>query len=257
MMIKYSPGPLRKRGQTHSDVQWATWHSNINSAFANLRKKACNDSKDLSMQSQDQKNSFMGSHVAVGFKLMYDQVPAQLMGKFLSYVAAQNISVVHLVREATVLRLASHQQTSVAHTSNATLAQQLHYELMKWTDGQAVAIAVKEIEEMHVKWQLRLQMYPLIRYHYVSYESLLGSLRSFYLAECVRSLGLHAVDEPYAQIAASLVQLHEPTCEQRVERYHALAPFLNGTRSESACAMLAGRPLDTMTELSLACSICF
>ena len=49
---------------------------------------------------------------AVGYKLMYNQVPAHLLKEFGKWVLQRRICVVHLVREATVLRLASIQQSN-------------------------------------------------------------------------------------------------------------------------------------------------
>jgi len=104
-MVKYSPSTLRTSKRSHLDISWEDWKRDAENAFNRLTCKA-------------QK----GQHGMVGFKLMYDQVPVQFIDKFLEWLQQQDITVVQLVREATILRIASQHHLSVAHTTNATLA---------------------------------------------------------------------------------------------------------------------------------------
>ena len=58
--------------------------------------------------------------LAVGWKLMYDQVPAPLIGPFVEWVRNNSIRVVHLVREASLLQHLSSDEahrTKVYHTT--------------------------------------------------------------------------------------------------------------------------------------------
>ena len=89
MMIQYSPDPLLSRNMTHAEVSWHSWVKDVNHAFQALQEEHCQG---------------VLTRQAVGFKLMYDQVPEHLISKFLEYVAQHNITVLHLVREATILR---------------------------------------------------------------------------------------------------------------------------------------------------------
>ena len=62
-----------------------------------------------------------------------------------------------------------------------------------------------------------------------------------YAADVVAFLGQRAVADPFGRVEDGLLQLHERTCAERVDRFDALAPFLAGTRCEAACALLANR----------------
>jgi len=50
-----------------------------------------------------------GSALSIGFKLMYNQIPPQFLedGKLESYLREHNVSIIHLVREAKILRMVS------------------------------------------------------------------------------------------------------------------------------------------------------
>ena len=134
LMEWLSPEPLRRRKRTQADVTWAEWQTEAEGAFAALRKKqGCHGGG-----AGDQQR-------AIGFQLMYDQVPPQHTGRFLEYVASRNITVLHLVREATVLRLASHMQTHSPrwHTADKAEAMRLREApTMRWGAGSRGVRAV-------------------------------------------------------------------------------------------------------------------
>ena len=234
-MIAYSPGPLlHSRNMTHAQVSWDVWVEDANRAFRALQEKNCE--RTLTPR-------------AVGFKLMYDQVPEQLIPNFLQYVAQYNITVLHLVREAIILRLASHAQTSVAHSNNSSYVATLHYEKWNPKDRSRVADQIKRMESINAAWRRLLLFNPLIKYHYVSYEQLIGPWKRMYVDELIRFTGVEA--DAAALPPHELVQLHERTCSERVHEYAIFETLLGETQTTAACAMLEGRPLKQSTVLSL------
>lgn len=221
MMIGYS------RRYPGDGVSWDAWRADAERAFDALRRAA------------------PAASTACGFKLMRDQVPRALVPRFLDWLAARRIRVAHLVREASILRLASHvaAEGSIHSNDPARVAETRRGAKMRWRAAGAVAAAVRDIERGNDWWHERLQFHPRLVYHYVAYESLVGDGAAAYAADVVRFLGPRAAADPFALVDGGLLALHERACADRVERFDALAPFLNGTRCEAACAQLANRSL--------------
>ena len=233
MMILYSHGPLLKRNMTHAEVSWDVWVNDANRAFQLLQKENCQG---------------ILTRRAVGFKLMYDQVPEHLISNFLEYVAQHNITVLHLVREAVILRLASHAQTSVSQSNNASFVATLRYQKWNPKDPSLVVDQIKRTESVDAAWRRLLLFNPLIKYHYVSYEQLTGPWKQMYLEELIRFTGVEA--NAAALVPHELVQLHEGTCSERVHEYANFATLLGETQTTAACAMLEGRPVGHSPTLS-------
>ena len=234
MMILYSHGPLLKsRNMTHAEVSWDVWVNDANRAFQLLQKENCQG---------------ILTRRAVGFKLMHDQVPEHLISNFLEYVAQHNITVLHLVREAVILRLASHAQTSVSQSNNASFVATLRYQKWNPKDPSLVVDQIKRTESVNAAWRRLLLFNPLIKYHYVSYEQLTGPWKQMYLEELIRFTGVEA--NAAALVPHELVQLHEGTCSERVHEYANFATLLGETQTTAACAMLEGRPVGHSPTLS-------
>ena len=90
MMIKYSHMKNRVvEGYNYSTVPWAKWRADSEAQWARLT--ASHERHQIP---------------AIGYKLMYDQVPPRLVNEFIKYVVEGNISVVHLEREAVLLQAA-------------------------------------------------------------------------------------------------------------------------------------------------------
>jgi len=90
MMIKYSYMKSRVvEGYNYSTVPWAKWRADSEAQWARLT--ASHERHEIP---------------AIGYKLMYDQVPPRLVSEFIKYVVEGNISVVHLEREAVLLQVA-------------------------------------------------------------------------------------------------------------------------------------------------------
>eukprot|EP00316_Scyphosphaera_apsteinii_P016817 CAMPEP_0119314000 /NCGR_PEP_ID=MMETSP1333-20130426/31227_1 /TAXON_ID=418940 /ORGANISM="Scyphosphaera apsteinii, Strain RCC1455" /LENGTH=202 /DNA_ID=CAMNT_0007319009 /DNA_START=372 /DNA_END=980 /DNA_ORIENTATION=- len=174
---------------THPEVSWQSWAADAHNAFQTMQKQYC-----------------MGLRKAVvGYKLMYDQVPNHLIPDFLQFVAQHNITVVHLVREATILRLASHHQSSISHSNNATLVAKLHY--AQWT-----------------QWRPR---------------NIHATIEQVYLEQLIRFIGAEA--DTSTAVPHELIKLHEGTCSERVAQYSIIENILGNTQTAAACAMIEGR----------------
>ena len=80
----------------------------------------------------------------------------------------------HLVREASILRLASHAQTGLSHSTDAAWVAQHRKPKMTWAAPEPVAAAVRAIEAGNDWWHERLEFHPSVAYHYVAYEQLVS-----------------------------------------------------------------------------------
>ena len=91
----------RANAQHWKSFEWQAWRDEAERAFANVSARH-------------------PAALAVGWKLMYNHVPAQLTGPFVEWVRNSSIRVVHLVREASLLQHLSSDEahrTKVYHTT--------------------------------------------------------------------------------------------------------------------------------------------
>lgn len=159
------------------------------------------------------------------------------------------------MREAKILRLASdhnyqHQKGMLMHTENATLvAAYRDTPKMPWNDETIDKMLL--LEQNSADWQTTIHFMPIVHDHYLSYESLLlEEDRRQYLDQVVAFLS-PVVNQPSlssrsshgdaeAANASNLLQLHEPTCSDRIENYESFVshPKAKGSRSAAACRML-------------------
>ena len=81
MMIKYSHMQSRVvGGYDYSTVPWAKWRADCDAQWARLT-------------ASHERHEIPNEIPAIGYKLMYDQVPPRLVNEFIKYVVEENISV--------------------------------------------------------------------------------------------------------------------------------------------------------------------
>lgn len=170
-----------------------------------------------------------------GFKLMYYQMPRSL-SKFYEYVVDRNLDILHLVREATVLRLAPDLHR-YGRVRSAELAVELQLKTRQWTPKlKGLKAKVKWLEGLDKIWTNRLARLA-VNYLYVSYENLLlQPTCGTYRRDIVRFVN------PAGDLSkknSTLYRTHDITCEARIAGYATkVAALLSGTRAHQACAML-------------------
>jgi hypothetical protein len=216
---------------------------------------------------------------AAGFKLMYDQIPPMFLDQLLHHWVEDDIAILHMVREASILRMASvnnYKTKKILHTTNTTLAALTKSgedsELVTFSNLNATVKRVQMVESVDALWQRRLSFFPKLRYHYISYESLLSSpsregqlwqvlsfLKPFLdpiapssssqssssllpvpsttTTSSTSSSSYHDLIQQ-AIHSTTLLQLHQPLCSKRIQDYDELRLLLEGTRTASACDLL-------------------
>jgi len=235
MLIGYS-GILKNKT---IDLAWNQYENDFLSAMQAVQSAALDEQKNKAT-----------SYVAVGFKLMYDQIPYQFIDNFIALIHAEKIVVLHLDRAATVLTLASkynngNQILSLGkmHSTNVSEIQLYrNTERMPWTNGTIETIISKEKEKAAWERTLRLSD-KAIPVHYFMYEALIWTKKiqmkqvmSFLMPE------IHLELEDILE-NTTLLQLHEPLCSERIEDYASLRehPIYRDTYSAMACKLLEQR----------------
>jgi len=212
----------------HASTTWPTYKKDLDSAFA----EACEDNPAVS----------------IGFKLMYDQIPPQFLeeGNLETYMRENGVSFLHLVREAKILRQASHyneQNTNPNHinkTVNATVAKTVRDDPKLPWNNETIDSMLK-IENISVEWQQKIHFMPLVPDYYLSYESLLNEEdRLNQIGQITAFLTNRNVDTSALQTNGNLLQLHAPLCSDRVENYEKFRMHdkVRGSRTAAACDLI-------------------
>ena len=242
-MERWAPR-MMAHSQNRSTVSGATWQQEADAAFEQLERQYCSGS------SPQQR--------AVGWKLMHLQFPPALHPSerysFLSeYLVSRNVSIVSLVREATVLRIASGQQSfkfvkgkvvaSAPFTTDASVADKAMHSAAPIQLGHAQALQIHTMEREDDEWDLQLRQANAVRFHRITYEALTGPQRHDSLREAVRWLGIEDAAGSFAVNNNSLKLLHEPSCRERVANWTMVRRSLEGTRCVKACDELDARSM--------------
>lgn len=192
-----------------------------------------------------------------GFKLMYDQVkgPGQVIngthlpdGWFQEYLHTRKVRIVHLVREAVILNLASSFQTAANakqlnlngsnthHTADPkSVAARGHTEKFPFTDQHLPLLHAKEREHVHWLHFLRRTGLP---YHYLSYEDLMSHRRDILVHMALQFLGVRNLVS-YPKLHGGFLRIHKFDCEGRIANFKKVKRLLHGTMSARACRILA------------------
>jgi hypothetical protein len=154
----------------------------------------------------------------VGYKLMYNQIPCG--EHFYHYLKRNQITVIHLVREAIFLSItSSHTDEGLWHSNNASVANHTRnstplasQSLLAWDRK------LTEAENVISFYRTRLTNSIGVQYHFLPYERLLGQHREKNLLGAITSINPSVVtawaNKPFDSVG--LLQLHEPVCSKRV-----------------------------------------
>ena len=213
-------------------VSWLTYQKNFDDAFAEVCQ--------------------FNPAEAIGFKLMYDQVPPHFFddGNMAGYFRRNNVSVLHLVREAKILKLASQynnrQQKKIfgsMHTANATIAEKFRITAQKMPWDNHTVDVMLELEKFSQDIQKKIHFMPLVPDFYFTYESLLHEKErlsqihqvSYFLTGNARTKNVQI-----EKTESMLEKLHESICSDRIENYNEFRthPKVRDSRSAAACDLV-------------------
>ena len=152
LLIKYSH--ITHRGGI-ANVTWQQYQNDLDNAFTEVCE--------------------YNPATSIGFKIMYDQIPPQFItNKTLqSYFEDKDVNIIHLVREAKILVLASKHdvgERGFHHTTNSSMVRETSS--LNWNE-KMIDIMLK-MEKTSVEWQFKIHdMAPLVQNYYVAYENIL------------------------------------------------------------------------------------
>ena len=236
MLIQYS-------FKSFENVSIEEWTRAADEAFNRVCREAEQQGKDIA-----------------GFKLMYDQVKgpfrtlngAKLPEQwFFDYLVKHRVRIVHLVREAAILHLASDFHTHVNsqtlqfadtfashHTADKKDAE-ARKKVKKMRFRRSDLPRLKRLEKEHRQWLLLLKATGL-PYQYLSYEDLMSFRRDTVVHMVLQFLGVKNMIS-YPRLQGSLLRTHKSYCEDRIADWDQVKPLLNGTMSLRACNMLSAQ----------------
>lgn len=217
---------------------WGDWQQQCMEALEEARSKAAS-----------RKHA-----AAAGFKLMYSQVRHDPYN-FTSWLVEKNISVLHLVREASLLRLndVRHEAARVAQVGrslysvkNSSMIQELRtaFAPRAYTPASIRGV-VHNLEKPVLMWRGLLHESHRLHHHEVHYERLLSvSTAAEEFSAALSFLGA-SPEDAHPIIATDengiSMRIHPPTCDQRITNWSQLKSAINGTMTYRACEFLAGQ----------------
>ncbi len=240
LMITYSRGNMSDSNRTA--LQWPEYEYDLNSAIQDSidANQSCHPSTPSSVVGQERS--------AAGFKLMYDQIPEQFIesGEIFDYFVKNDIAIIHLIREAKILNIASGQQSNgmpdgQPHTADESIASKLRKSSLPITWDETTVQKVLNAEEADRTWQRLLSSKPNLKYHRLIYEKMLAKEDRRIEFEQVFGFLNTNQNSDLMKLDSMLLQLHQPTCKGRVERYEKFYEAIAGTKTSAACKWLDKR----------------
>lgn len=195
---------------------------------------------------------------AAGFKLMYARIhPSKFdTERMIEYCVENDVAIIHLVRDAKVLRIASQStmekekhllEVGLPHTVDKAKAAMIRDQntLFEW--DQSLIDQIKIEEDIDDQWERMLSFAPKLKYHRLTYEKMLSedSLE----VEISQILSFFDLEQQSANIDSQLLQLHKAVCPGRVANYDELRERMEGTRTAAACDYLDEIYSDAESEL--------
>lgn len=200
-------------------VGWDTYWQAVENAFTKLKQQGTSSPK------------------WIGFKLMYDQIPTHLRRQLFEKFAEENVTVIHLIREATILRWAHLAQRKQDEKDGIFVGKHVHL----LGDSRPVLIDPGKAKSFVYASEATIGLHSNIL---ASYRSNLTSFEVKY--ECLISkesaqffFGLFGFLQVFPMRVPDLTgiraRLHEGSCSDRISNWEHVAPVLHGTKTLSAC----------------------
>jgi len=177
---------------------------------------------------------------SIGFKVMYNQIPPQFIEdkRLQTYFKENNVRVIHLVREAKILKIASGHDVKARgghnhhHTTNSSEITKVPP--MEW--DEELIDEMLELEKVSLDWHDNIHtMSPLVSSHYVSYENILGEERRKEIVAQIVAFVSGKFD-PNVKVAEGTLLKQSDSCSARIENYAGFRAHEKVIHSRSAAA---------------------
>lgn len=177
---------------------------------------------------------------SIGFKLMYDQIPPKFIKdrRLQTYFEENGVNLIHLVREAKILILASQhdvRERGFHHSTNSSSSKPQETSPLDW--GEKDIEKMLDMENTSLWWQDQVhKMTPLVQNYYVSYEHLLGEEKRKHLVGQISGFVSGSYDRDARKANGVLLKQSESTCSSRITNYQAFRAHKRVINSRSAAA---------------------
>ena len=177
---------------------------------------------------------------SIGFKLMYDQIPPKFIKdrRLQTYFENNGVNLIHLVREAKILVLASQhdvRERGFHHSTNSSSSKPQETSPLHW--GEKDIEKMLAMENTSLWWQDQVhKMTPLVQNYYVSYEHLLGEDKRKHLVGQISGFVSGSYDRDARKANGVLLKQSESTCSSRITNYQAFRAHKKVINSRSAAA---------------------
>lgn len=213
LLIRYS-----KKGVKES-VSWETYSQDVENAFSKLQQKS------------------VARHRWVGFKLMYDQIPTHLRGQLFEKFVEENVTVIHLIREATLLRWAHGAQRKQDAKDGIFLGKHVHLlgdsRPVKIDPGKAKSFVDASEATISLHSNILAGYRSNLTSYELKYESLISKESARFFFGLFGFLEVCPMRVP--DLTGVRARLHEGSCGDRISNWAHVAPVLRGTKTLSAC----------------------
>eukprot|EP00040_Diaphanoeca_grandis_P040107 m.261274 g.261274 ORF g.261274 m.261274 type:complete len:327 (-) comp41789_c0_seq1:132-1112(-) len=231
------------------DMSWENFLRGVNCGYLKAHKLW----KDRLRDSYNEENA-CGFPRVMGFKLMYNQIPAHLRGKFFSWIAAYGIKVLHLCRKASLLVYASQTASRSGGGYHNLFKSEVVVDVQQTDTREQVAQIItrlRQIEQQQSTWHFYLVTHRVTNLH-VWYEDLMyddtsrESVYTFLDGSGVSSKNVVSVfRESIQNCTIAMVNntyslLHSSKCSDRVSNYTFILSAMQNhyLRTEEACTFL-------------------
>lgn len=236
LLIQYSS----KSSEEQKAIQWTEYEQDFTKAMQNAidANPACASPSSSSPSTES---------AAAGFKLMYGQIPPKFIrrrGEIFEYFAKNDIAVIHLVREAKILRMASMEESNALgpqpHSIDQSFVEQFRKKTQPFSWDETTINDISADEMKDASLEISLSFKPNLKYYRLSYDKML--LEDDLIFQFNQIFVFLKTTQKYSSVNldSKLLKLQESTCRARVKNYEEFRKRIIGTRTAAACDMLDG-----------------
>lgn len=176
-------------------------------------------------------------HKWIGFKLMYDQIPSDFRIKLFKKLAEDNVTIIHLIREATILRWAHFAQRKQDQKDGIFVGKHVHL----LGDSRPVTIDPAQAKSFVSASEATIGLHSNILASHrnnltsfeVKYESLIAKESAQFFFGLFGFLEVCPMRVP--DLTGTRARLHEGSCSDRISNWEYVALVLHETKTLSAC----------------------
>ena len=170
---------------------------------------------------------------------MYDQIPPQFIknGNLEKYLKENQVAIIHLVREAKILVLASahdvKERGRVHHTTDPSMIKETSS--LEW--NEKIIDRMLEMEKSSLAWQDEVhKMTPSVQNFYVAYENTLVEEKRKQLVGQIAAFVLEIFNPDIEKAEGILLKQSESSCSTRIAKYKEFRAHKKVINSRSAAA---------------------